>query len=101
MTALFGSAAACLPLAVAGVRSGDGRLAGLLLGGAALYVLGTVGTTIAYHVPRNNALAVLDPVTIQAAEHWDGYLREWTRANHLRSLTALAAAGAFTLALRT
>ena len=32
-----------------------------LLAGGAIYLLGTIGLTIAYHVPRNNALAAVAP----------------------------------------
>lgn len=100
LSVLLGSAAACVPLAVAGARSWGERPAGLLLAGSGLYVVGTVGLTIAYHVPRNDALAALDPASAQAAQHWAGYLREWTAANHVRAAAALAAAGAFAAALR-
>lgn len=100
MAAFFGSAAASVPLAVTAARTWHEGPAGLLLSGASLYLVGTVGVTIAHHVPRNDALAALDPTTGDAAEHWSGYVREWARANHLRAATALGAAAAFSLALR-
>jgi uncharacterized membrane protein len=50
-------------------------------------------------VPRNNALAALQPGA-EAAGRWAGYLAEWTRWNHLRAAASLAAALLFTLALR-
>jgi uncharacterized membrane protein len=99
MTALFGTAAACLPLIVIGFRHRDERVGVLLLIGAALYLLGTIGLTMGFHVPRNDALALLDPKRADAAAAWHDYSVAWTRANHLRTLAALGAAGAFTAAL--
>jgi Anthrone oxygenase len=55
----------------------------LLIGGA-LYLAGTIGLTMAYHLPRNNALEAADPSSADAAELWRRYLAEWTRWNHAR-----------------
>lgn len=99
MVGLFGTAAACVGLAVHGARtwnSGEGRL---LVTGAALYLVGTIGLTIAYHVPRNDALAALDPTSPDALATWSSYVTEWTRANHVRTVSALGAAAAFMIAL--
>lgn len=71
-----------------------------LLAGSAVYLVGAIGLTIAYHVPRNNALAALQPQAAEAAGRWTRYVAEWTRWNHLRAAAALAAAVSFTLALR-
>jgi uncharacterized membrane protein len=65
-----------------------------------MYLLGTIGLTIAYHVPRNNALAALQPHCAEAAGRWTQYVAEWTRGNHLRAAASLAAAVSFTLALQ-
>ncbi|HYU39029.1 MAG TPA: anthrone oxygenase family protein, partial [Acidimicrobiia bacterium] len=71
----------------------------LLIGGA-VYLVGTILVTGAYHVPRNDALAKLDPNSPDAAGHWSRYVREWTAANHVRTLSSLAAATLLTIALR-
>ena len=71
-----------------------------LLAGSACYLLGTIGLTIAYHVPRNNALAALRSQRAEAAGRWARYVAEWTRWNHLRAAASLAAAVILTLALR-
>jgi uncharacterized membrane protein len=65
-----------------------------------LYLVGTIGLTVAYHVPRNVALAALQPQRAEAAGRWARYVAEWTRWNHLRATTSLAAAVLLTLALR-
>ncbi len=69
------------------------------LAGSALY-LSCIALTGGYHVPRNNALDRVDRAAAGAQEIWHRYLVEWTRWNHARTLTSLAAAVVFTLALR-
>ncbi|MEV0681151.1 anthrone oxygenase family protein [Actinosynnema sp. NPDC050436] len=61
--------------------------------GAALYLLGGIVFTAAYHIPRNNALE-----REGTTAYWTRYLREWVPGNHVRALTCLGAALAFTLA---
>jgi uncharacterized membrane protein len=99
MTALFGTALACVAVIVAGVITFDDSFGPYLVGGGAAYLVGTVGLTGAYHVPRNNLLAGLDPATAEGQRYWARYLAEWTSWNHVRTAAALAAAGALTVAL--
>lgn len=91
MTALFGTAAACAALFVATIADWDAPYAPLLLAGATAYLLGVIGVTIAYHVPRNEALSSVDPAAAEAAGHWARYAADWTRWNHLRTAAALIA----------
>jgi uncharacterized membrane protein len=65
-----------------------------------LYLLGTVLVTMVFNVPRNDALAGLDPNSGEAASLWVRYVAEWTAWNHVRMVAALAATAAFILALR-
>jgi uncharacterized membrane protein len=99
MTALFGSAVLCVAVAVWALADWDDAFGPYLLIGSALYLLGPIGLTGGYHVPRNNALARLDPTTEEAASYWARYLREWTGMNHLRVAAGIAAAAALTVAL--
>jgi uncharacterized membrane protein len=99
MTALFGTAAACIGLIVWTVITSDGRTASLVLAGCALYLVGTVGVTIACNVPLNNGLAKLHPRGAEAAVRWNRFVTRWTAWNHVRTVAALAAAGALTVAL--
>ena len=100
MTALFGTAAACLGLGVWACLAWDGRIGPFLLSGAVLYLGGTIVVTVACNVPLNDALANVDPRAPEAANLWQRYLSNWTAWNHVRTAAALAAAGAFILALR-
>ena len=100
MTAMFGVAALCAGLAVwAGVSLGD-RRAAWVLAGSALYLIGTIGVTMAANVPLNTALeAVPTDAGDAGAREWDAYLARWTAWNHVRGVTALAAAASLTIAL--
>ena len=99
MAALFGTATAAVTVAVWALIDWDGGYGPYLLAGGACYLLGAIGLTTAYHVPRNNALAALGPESTEAAEHWTRYAAEWTRWNHLRAVASLAAAVSLTLGL--
>jgi len=97
MAALFGTAVACCALAVFALFVWEERFAPLLLVGSALYLLGTIVRTIAYHVPRNEALATVEPHS--ADSQWTRYLSGWTVWNHVRAVAALAAAATLTTSL--
>jgi uncharacterized membrane protein len=64
-----------------------------------LYLLGTVGVTIVCNVPLNNRLATVHPQSADAASYWNEYVTKWTTWNHARTVAALAAAAALTIAL--
>jgi uncharacterized membrane protein len=75
--------------------------AGLLrLVGGLVYVLGSNVLTIAYHVPRNEALDGLDATDRAAGQAWSKYLAEWVPWNHVRALASLAAATLLVVASR-
>jgi uncharacterized membrane protein len=99
MVALLGTASACVTLAVSALFRMDEPDAVYHLVGAALYLV-TIILTIVYHVPRNDALALVDPDSVDAASHWDHYVSAWTAWNHVRTISSIAAAGALTVALR-
>jgi uncharacterized membrane protein len=95
-----GTAAGSAALAVAALlRWGDPR-APCWLAGSLLYTFGTFVETGVVHVPRNDALAKVAPSRPEAAAAWAAYLSTWTAWNHVRTVAALGAAAAFTLALR-
>jgi uncharacterized membrane protein len=100
MAALFGTALACAVLVVgAFVEWGEAYAVYLLLGGL-LYLVGAIVVTIAYHVPRNDALATVDPNAPDAERTWNRYVRTWTVGNHVRTIATLASAALLTVALR-
>jgi uncharacterized membrane protein len=99
MAAFLGTAAGCAVLAVSSILNWQEPGAGLRLAGSLLYVVGTFVVTMAFNVPRNDALAKLQPESVEAAASWSRYLVGWTSWNHVRTIAALAAAALLTLAL--
>lgn len=98
MTALFGTAASAVGLGVVAIQRRDDPRSTYLLIGAGLYLAGII-LTIAYHVPHNDALALVDPTSSGAAATWHHYVTNWTLWNHVRTLTSIAGATMLVLAL--
>lgn len=99
MLALFGTGATCLMLALFSLLKWHQPGAVYLLVGSLLYLLGTVVVTSAFNVPLNEALALAKPDSPDSAALWTKYLTNWTLWNHVRTITALAAAAFITIAL--
>jgi len=94
----LGTAAVCVALVVMSLRRHREASAPYVLAGSALYLVGTV-VTFAYHVPKNDDLALVDPKSAGAASAWNDYRTAWTAWNHVRTLAFLAAAILFVVAL--
>jgi uncharacterized membrane protein len=92
MTALFGTAVACLAVAVSAVTEWRGVTSAYLLAGGLTYLIGTIAVTIVFNVPLNNALAAANPASGEAVLVWTKYARTWTRWNHVRTVSGLVAA---------
>jgi uncharacterized membrane protein len=93
------AAVACLAIMAAALLRRPEPDSLFLLGGGALYLLGCLGVTLAFNVPRNNRLAALAPADPASAVYWAEYLSSWTCWNHVRTAAALAAAALFLIAL--
>ena len=94
---LLGTALLCAVLAVVAVVSiatGPSARGWLVLVGCLLHLV-AFGVTSAYHVPHNDALALVDPRAVGAVEVWRAYADPWLIMNHVR--TAAAALGAVVL----
>ncbi|NJO77590.1 MAG: DUF1772 domain-containing protein [Cyanobacteria bacterium RM1_2_2] len=99
MIALFGTGVACLFLAITSLFKWHQPGTVYLLVGSLVYFIGTIGVTIAFNVPLNDALAIVKPDSAEGANLWARYLTTWTIWNHVRTIAALAAAALFTIAL--
>ena len=99
MGAFFGTAAACVLVLVFSLLRWNEAEAVYLFSGGLVYLIGTILVTMAFNVPRNGALAVVDPRSAEGANLWAAYVPSWTAWNHLRTATALAAAVLLILAL--
>ncbi|MBD2369619.1 DUF1772 domain-containing protein [Leptolyngbya sp. FACHB-402] len=101
MLALFGTAVVCFLLAIlTGLKWGQPHSAYLPIG-SLLYLIGSIGVTIAFNVPLNDALASVKPNSPEGATLWSKYLMNWTFWNHVRTISAAIATLLFTIAFCT
>jgi uncharacterized membrane protein len=98
MAAFFGSTAVCVLLAVYSLVSRP-QAAFYLLLGSVLYLVGCFLTTALFNVPLNNALARVDPGSMDGARLWARYLTSWSAWNHVRTLSSILASTAYAFAL--
>jgi len=85
------STAACAALIILGMMGYGGAGATTMAIGGAIYVIGMFVVTIAGNVPLNNKLDAADPTTEEGVAVWRDYLQRWTRLNHIRTLSCIAA----------
>jgi uncharacterized membrane protein len=95
---LLGTGVLSVVVGVVAVRRVEGPAQVWLLVGAAAYLVSLV-VTIAYHIPRNNALGLVDPNAVGAAAAWLDYVGPWVAVNHVRTVSALASCVAFLVAV--
>ncbi len=98
MSLFFGGTVLSVVVAVMALVDLDRAGAWWALAGAVVYVFGVFVLTAAYHVPRNNRLAVVEPDDPDAPAIWQRYATEWTRANHIRAIAPTFTAVALILA---
>ena len=99
MVPLVGSAVGAAAVGLVALLRPDQPGRGWLLAGAVAGVA-AFALTAAYHVPRNDALALVDPGTTDAARQWAEYAGGWVRLNHVRTLLATASGVALVLGSR-
>ncbi|MCZ8256898.1 MAG: DUF1772 domain-containing protein, partial [Polaromonas sp.] len=99
LSLFMGTALACAVLFVYALMHWQMVAALWLAAGSICYVLGTFGVTMACNVPRNDALARIDPAGAEAAGFWRDYVSGWTMWNHVRTAAALVAAAILVWAL--
>ncbi|PSL06880.1 putative membrane protein [Haloactinopolyspora alba] len=99
MLAFLGTTAANLVAVVVAFASwGEAEAIYLLVAGL-VYLAGVLGVTAGYHVPRNTALAEVDPDGDDAEARWTRFAAEWTTWNHVRTFAGIAAAVVFSVSL--
>jgi uncharacterized membrane protein len=99
MPLFLGTTLASAALAVIGLLRPLAPGSWLLIAGGLLYVAGMFGVTMLCNVPLNNALQAVTTESRTGMAIWNDYLRRWTRWNLLRTVSCLAAAALFMLAL--
>jgi uncharacterized membrane protein len=95
----FGSALACVAVLVGALTHWGEERAAYALFGSTAYLAGALLVTALANVPRNDALAAVDPDSPEATTAWASFLRGWIWWNHVRSVASLAAAASLILAL--
>ncbi|MGX7678143.1 anthrone oxygenase family protein [Jatrophihabitans sp. DSM 45814] len=99
MILLFGTAAASVALGIHAVFNLGDRREVFILAAAVIYVVGCIIMTAGFHVPRNDALAKLDPNAASSVSQWRTYLTAWTAGNHVRAAAGIIAATLYIIAL--
>jgi len=99
MLVLFGSAVTSLAAAAWTIVDAPHAGSTYVVAGAALHLVGTVLVTMSFNVPKNEALAAVDPVSLAGTLLWANYVVTWTRWNHVRTASSTAAAAALILGL--
>jgi uncharacterized membrane protein len=97
--AFFGTALLSLLVAGLAISGSDTRAALFLVGGAALYLVGTFLVTIVGNVPLNNRLAAVQASDAASRATWQHYLSRWTMWNHVRTIAGALSALLYTVAL--
>ena len=64
---------------------------------AVIYIVGMFTVTAFGNVPLNNALKSAANDEMKLVAHWRKYLTHWTRLNHVRTLSSIAACTLLTL----
>jgi len=99
MAAFLGTSAVCVCLVISSLMRWHDPAAVCLLIGGAVYLVGSLGVTIVFNVPMNDALASAAPMSPDGAKLWADYLNRWTFWNHIRTIASLGASALLTIAL--
>lgn len=100
MLVLFGTGAACVVLGIQSARHLDEPFAWHRLVACAVYLVGVVVLTVAYHVPRNDMLDGFDPNSPEGIAYWHTYVRQWKPMNHVRTIAPLVSSVLLGLSLQ-
>jgi uncharacterized membrane protein len=95
----MGTGVLCVAMAIMSVARWQQPEAAWLLTGALLYLIGSIGVTMFFNVPMNNALVAADPSSAEGQKIWTNYLSNWTFWNHVRAIAALLSSASFLAAI--
>jgi len=99
MPLFFGSSMIAAALAVISIYKLEGMVSYVTTASGIVYVMGMLLCTAAFNVPLNKILEKTDVESPLAPRIWKHYLHNWTRWNHLRTLTSIISCGLFIYAL--
>ncbi len=95
MALLMGLSLVSLLLAGAGLLLAEAGVAMWLVAAAVLYLAGVMAVTASQNVPMNQRLDAMKADNMGGHSYWTIYQRDWTRWNHLRWVTSLAASASY------
>ena len=95
----MGTGVLCLALAIVWVFRWHEPGSVWILCGALFYIVGSIGVTMIFNVPMNNALEAADTATPGGHEVWKNYLTNWTFWNHVRTVASILASASLTIGL--
>lgn len=97
--AFVGTGVACVLEACVSLLNWQEPAAAYQLAASSLFLIGNVLVTLVFNVPLNQALAVVEAESTDGANLWTRYIANWTAWNHIRVITALAAATLLAIAV--
>ncbi|HPH14104.1 MAG TPA: DUF1772 domain-containing protein, partial [Burkholderiaceae bacterium] len=62
-------------------------------------LVGTFAVTVLVHIPLNNRLAQIHPASEEMTRFWAFYVAKWSKWNHVRTVTAMAATALLVMAI--
>lgn len=68
--------------------------------GSVLYLVGVLVVTFRFNIPLNNRLEKTSSIGNGFGQSWEGYMKSWSKWNHVRTITALAALMCFVLGFK-
>jgi uncharacterized membrane protein len=89
MPLFIGSTIIALLLVIISLKNWTGSTSILLFMAGIIYIFGMFLCTAVFNVPLNNELAQITPDSPNAYQIWNDYLKNWTKWNHLRTLSSL------------
>jgi uncharacterized membrane protein len=69
------------------------------LAGGLLCLVGTFAVTLLVNVPLNNRLTHIHPASDEMTRFWPNYVSRWSKWNHVRTITAMAATALLVVAI--
>ncbi len=100
LVVFLGTAIVCLPLAIYALLHWAEPGSRWMLAGALLDLVGSLAVTVVCNIPRNDALAAVDPTSAEGTRLWRDFLGSWTAWNHVRTIMTIAATASFVIAFR-
>ena len=89
MPLFFGSSFVSLLIAIVAIANWGAPGAGLWLMAGLVYFIGMFVCTVVFNVPLNNSLEEIDQNSADLQHVWSHYLSNWTKWNHLRTVSSL------------